>query len=111
VLDRPFNRGERVARGQQLGSVGAAGMVGNNGLPHVHMELHLHGRSGHIVPFSASNGGLPLDGWDLPFTDASNEHAMDSLIMSTNALSAAPPQAVLPPAMDPPTADALASTT
>jgi len=85
VLDRPFNRGERVKRGQQLGSVGAAGMVGNNGLPHVHMELHVAGRSSDIVPFSASEGGLPLDGWDLPATGASNEHASDGPILSTNA--------------------------
>src|SRR5258707_5354721 len=84
VLDRPFNRGERVRRGQQLGSVGAAGMVGNKGLPHVHMELHVAGRSSDIVPFSASEGGLPLDGWDLPATGANNEHASDGPILSTN---------------------------
>jgi hypothetical protein len=91
VLDRPFNRGERVARGQQLGVVGAPGMVGNNGAPHVHMELNVGGRSSNIVPFSTSNGGLPLDGWDLPATGAANEHASAGPIMSTNALAAAPP--------------------
>jgi hypothetical protein len=90
VLDRPFQRGERVVRGQQLGAVGAAGMVGNNGSPHVHMELHLGGRSSDIVPFSTANGGVPLDGWDLPATGASNEHAMDGPIMSSNAWAAAP---------------------
>jgi hypothetical protein len=97
VLDRPFNRVERVARGQQLGAVGAPGMVGNNGLAHVHMELHAGGRSSDIVPFSASNGGLPLDGMDLPFTGATNEHAMEGSIVSTNALGA-PPAAVAAPA-------------
>jgi hypothetical protein len=86
VLDRPFNRGERVARGQQLGSVGAPGMVGNNGLAHVHMELHVGGRSGEPVPFSASNGGLSLDGMDLSFTGATNEHAAEGPILSSNAL-------------------------
>jgi hypothetical protein len=85
VLDRPYTRGDRVKRGQQLGAVGAAGMVGNNGLPHVHIELHVAGRSSDIVPFSASEGGLPLDGWDLPATGASNEHASDGPILSTNA--------------------------
>jgi hypothetical protein len=60
-------------------------MVGNNGLPHVHVELHVAGRSTDIVPFSASEGGLPLDGWDLPSTGASNEHASDGPIVSTNA--------------------------
>jgi len=83
VLDRPFDRGEKVVRGQQLGTVGAAGMVGNNGLPHVHMELHQHGRSSDIVPFSASDGGLPLEGWDLPATGAENEHAGDGPIVSS----------------------------
>ena len=90
MLDRPFNRGERVARGQQLGTVGAAGMVGNNGTPHVHMELHGSGRSANIVPFSASNGGLPLEDVDLPFTGASNEHGGDGPLTSTNAAAPAP---------------------
>jgi hypothetical protein len=97
VLDRPFNRGERVARGQQLGAVGAPGMVGNNGLAHVHMELHAGGRSSDIVPFSVSNGGLPLDGLDLPFTGARNEHAVEGPILSTNALAAPPVAVVAPP--------------
>jgi hypothetical protein len=97
VLDRPFNRGERVARGQQLGAVGAPGMVGNNGLAHVHMELHAGGRSSDIVPFSVSNSGLPLDGMDLPFTGLTNEHGMDGPILSTNAL-AGPPTAIAAPA-------------
>ena len=98
VLDRPFNRGERVARGQQLGAVGAPGMVGNNGLAHVHMELHVGGRSSDIVPFSVANGGLPLDGMDLPFTGLTNEHAMEGPILSTNAL-AGPPAAIAAPAL------------
>src|SRR5260370_4008081 len=55
VLDRPFNRGERVARGQQLGAVGAPGIVGNNALAHVHMELHPSGRRTHLVPLSRGN--------------------------------------------------------
>ncbi|HEV7665523.1 MAG TPA: M23 family metallopeptidase [Chloroflexota bacterium] len=90
ILDRPFGRGERVARGQQLGTVGAAGMVGNNGTPHVHMELHGAGRSSNIVPFSLADGGLPLDGWDLPATGASNDHGGEGLLMSSNALASAP---------------------
>ena len=83
ILDRPFGHGEKVVRGQQLGTVGAPGMVGNNGLAHVHMELHVAGHSDQIVPFSASEGGLPLDGWDLPATGASNEHAGDGPIVSS----------------------------
>jgi hypothetical protein len=88
ILDRSFNRGERVSRGQQLGTVGAAGMVGNNGAPHVHMELHVGGRSSNIVPFSVSEGGLPLDGWDLPASGASNDHGGEGLLTSTNAAAA-----------------------
>jgi hypothetical protein len=109
LLDRPFNRGERVARGQQLGAVGAPGMVGNNGLAHVHMELHVGGQSSGNVPFSVSNGGLPLEGADLPFTGATNEHGSEGPIVSTNALAAAPvavapaapPSRVAPPPQKP----------
>lgn len=84
LLDRPFERGEKIHRGQQLGTVGAPGMVGNNGLAHVHMGLHMGGHSDEIVPFSAPEGGLPLDGWDLPASGADNEHAFDGPITSTN---------------------------
>jgi|SRR5579864_668234 len=83
MLDRPFAHGEKVVRGQQLGTVGAPGMVGNNGLAHVHMELHVAGQSDQIVPFSASEGGLPLEGWDLPATGATNEHAGDGPLVSS----------------------------
>jgi murein DD-endopeptidase MepM/ murein hydrolase activator NlpD len=88
VLDRPLDRGERVARGQELGTVGAPGMVGNNGTAHVHMELQVGGRDSDGVPFSASEGGLPLEGWDLPSSGAANEHGGEGPIVSTNALAA-----------------------
>jgi len=88
ILDRPFGHGEKVQRGQELGTVGAPGMVGNNGLAHVHMELHVAGHSDQIVPFSTSEGGLPLEGWDLPSSGATNEHAGDGpIISSTVALT------------------------
>ena len=58
-------------------------MVGNNGLAHVHMELHAGGRSSDIVPFSASDGGLSLEGWDLPATGATNDHAGEGPIVSS----------------------------
>jgi len=91
LLDRPYSRGEKVSRGQQLGTVGAAGTVGNNGLPHIHIELHQGGRSSDPVPFSPSNDGLLLEGADLPFTGAGGENVGVSFT-STNALAAPPAQ-------------------
>jgi hypothetical protein len=88
LLDRPFGRGERVVRGQQLGAVGEPGTVGNNGLAHVHMELHAGGRSSNPVPFSVSDGGLSLEGWDLPDTGVANDHESEGPIVSTNFLAA-----------------------
>jgi len=70
VLDRPYARGEKVSRGQVLGAVGEPGSVGNNGLAHVHLELHVAGRDADPVPFSPTGGGLTLDGIDLPETPA-----------------------------------------
>ena len=57
-----FRRGEAVARGQALGTVGAAGRLGNNGTPHVHLELHRGGQARDPVPFSAASGGLSACG-------------------------------------------------
>ncbi len=90
LLDRPYNRGERVARGQQIGTVGSPGTVGNNGTAHVHMELHLGGSGTNAVPFGSPDG-LPLEGQDLPVTGASNDHA-GVLLTSSNTISVAPPQ-------------------
>ena len=88
ILDRPFKRGEKISRGQRLGAVGAPGEVGNNGLAHVHLELHRGGRSSDGVPFSLPDGML-LEGVDLPFTGAVGENAGATLV-STNALASAP---------------------
>ena len=65
-----FRRGEAVARGQALGTVGAAGRLGNNGTPHVHLELHRGGQARDPVPFSAASGGLSLVGIDAPTAPA-----------------------------------------
>jgi hypothetical protein len=91
LLDRPFKRGEKIARGQVMGMVGEAGTLGNNGAPHVHMELQVGARNGNGVPFGAPDG-RPLEGVDLPATGARNEHASSALIMSSNTVSAAPAQ-------------------
>ena len=91
LLDRPYARGEKVARGQPLGVVGAPGTVGNNGTAHVHMDLHLGGGDANPVPFSPPDG-LLLEGVDLPATGAWNEHAGETLV-SSNAIASPPPAA------------------
>jgi hypothetical protein len=88
LLDRPFARGEKISRGQVLGTVGAPGTVGNNGSAHVHIELHEGGRSSTPVPFGLPDG-LLLDGQDLAATGAANEYA--SIVLTSSNLSAPPP--------------------
>jgi hypothetical protein len=89
LLDRPFPRGERVSRGQPLGTVGAPGTLGNNGSAHVHMELQRGSGSGNDVPFGSPDG-LPLEDAYLPATGARGEHA-GITIVSTNSISDPPP--------------------
>jgi hypothetical protein len=91
VLDRAYQRGEKVKRGQQLATIGAPGEVGNNGLAHVHPELHRGGRSSDPVPFSPSNDGVLLDGVDLPFTGATGQN-LEVTLTSSNTLSTTPLQ-------------------
>jgi Bacterial SH3 domain/Peptidase family M23 len=73
ILERGYRPGEAIARGQQLGTVGPAGSVGNNGAPHVHLELHRGRGANSPVPFSEPDG-LPLEGVHLPASGASGEH-------------------------------------
>jgi hypothetical protein len=86
LLDRPYARGEKLTRGQVLGTVGAPGTVGNNGSAHVHIELHKGGRSSDPVPFGLPDGML-LEGQDLPATGANNEYASTALTSSNSAAS------------------------
>jgi hypothetical protein len=90
LLNRSYRRGEAVARADPLGTVGAAGTLGNNGTPHVHMELHRGGLARGPVPFGPP-AGLPLEGVNLPTSGAYNEHALRAPIASTNG--AGPPAA------------------
>lgn len=94
VLDRPYARGERINRGQVLGTIGAAGEVGNNGTPHIHLQLQKGGRTNQPVPFAAPDG-LPLEGTDLPATGGRNENA-GGVLTSTNGVSAPPPPTPAP---------------
>jgi hypothetical protein len=85
ILDRAFARGETITRGQRLGTVGPPGAVGNNGTPHVHLELHAGGAP---VPFSPPDG-LTLEGVALPSSGSRNEHAGRAAIVSSNGDEAA----------------------
>ena len=40
VLNKAYGRGDSVTRGQTIGTVGVDGTVGNNGIAHIHYELH-----------------------------------------------------------------------
>ncbi len=83
LFHRAYRGGESIARGQSLGTVGPAGSVGNNGTPHVHLELHRGGQSSSPVPFSPPDG-LPLEGVALSASGAYNEHSRREPIVSTN---------------------------
>lgn len=83
ALSRPFKGGESVTRGQTLGTVGKAGTVGNNGVPHVHLELHRGNRVNDPVPF-AEPEGLPLEGISLPASSTTTVIARREAILSSN---------------------------
>jgi hypothetical protein len=83
IFSRAFSRGESITRGQTLGKVGPAGAVGNNGAPHVHLDLQRGGRASGSVPFSPPDG-LPLEGVALAATGSYNEHGRRDSIVSTN---------------------------
>lgn len=83
ILSHAFSRGESVTRGQLLGTVGAAGKVGNNGVPHIHMELHRGNGASDPVPFAGPDG-LPLEGKVLAAKETAGVVSRREAIMSTN---------------------------
>ena len=83
VFDRTFRSGETVRQGQRFGYVGPAGSVGNNGTPHVHMQLYAGGRGRAPLPFAYPNG-RPLNGVSLPDTGRYNAHGGVGPIISGN---------------------------
>jgi murein DD-endopeptidase MepM/ murein hydrolase activator NlpD len=100
LFHRSYSRGEWISGGQSLGRIGPAGTVGNNGTPHVHLELHRGGRAAAPVPFSPPDG-LPLEGVALPATGAYSEHTSRAPIASSNrtgsgAVAPSNPQAAVP---------------
>jgi hypothetical protein len=89
LFHRAYARGEWISGGQSLGRIGPAGTVGNNGTPHVHLELHRGGRAAAPVPFSPPDG-LPLEGVALPASGARSEHSSRAPIVSSNRAGSGP---------------------
>ncbi len=82
-LDRAYKSGDSVTRGQSLGTVGADGTVGNNGVAHIHYELHSGGRANSPVPF-AEPDGLLLEGVSLPASSTTAVVSKREPIVSSN---------------------------
>ena len=72
ILNRVMRPNEPIAAGASLGSVGADGRVGNNGVAHLHLSMHRtsdYGVTRVPAPFTAGSG-LPLEGMNLPASGA-----------------------------------------
>jgi hypothetical protein len=80
---RAFSRGDAIARGETIGTVGAPGTYGNNGVSHVHLELHKGGQANNPVPFAEPNG-LALEGIALPASSTTAVIAKRDPIVSSN---------------------------
>jgi len=82
-LNKAYDRSESVTRGQTLGTVGKDGSVGNNGVAHIHYELHSGNRSNSPVPF-AEPDGLLLEGISLPASSTTAVVSKREPIVSSN---------------------------
>jgi hypothetical protein len=89
VLNRAYKGGESIAHGQSLGTVGADGTVGNNGVAHIHLELHSGGRASNPVPF-AEPDGLLLEGESLPASSTTAVVSKRGPIVSSNRPGSGP---------------------
>jgi hypothetical protein len=93
VLNKAYGRGESVTRGQTIGTVGKDGTVGNNGVAHIHLELHNGGRANNPVPFAAPEG-LLLEGVSLPASSTTAVVSKREPIVSSNRPGSGPPAPV-----------------
>lgn len=76
MVARPFHVDDRVEMGQPVGTIGAAGTLGNNGLAHLHLSMHRTPDLGITripMPFALPDG-LPLDGISLPPDGTYNQY-------------------------------------
>jgi hypothetical protein len=83
ALGKAFAAGEAISKGQKVGTVGAPGTFGNNGVAHVHLELHRGASASSPVPFSEPDG-IPLDGVSLPASSTTAVIAKREPIVSSN---------------------------
>jgi len=80
VLNRVMRPDERIAAGQSLGTIGADGRVGNNGIAHLHLSMHRtpdFGVTRIPAPFAAGEG-IPLEGKNLAPDGSRNQFACPS---------------------------------
>ena len=63
-----LDRRDQIQSGEVIGSIAPDGLAGNNGIAHVHMAIHVNGRT---VPYS---GVYALEGHPLPATSQWNAY-------------------------------------
>ena len=73
--DPGLQRGQFVARGQQLGLVAPSFQAGNYGLPHLHIAIHRTRGSGLIEESVPFEGRFALEGKELPDTSEPNAYS------------------------------------
>jgi len=93
ILNHAYATDEKIQVGQALGTVGAPGLVGNNGTSHIHMQLYtLPGGARTPQPYAPPDG-IPLDGVTMSTDGSFNQWACPSLacsrLISTNPNSRA----------------------
>lgn len=90
ILNRPYNYGDRIQAGQSMGTVGAPGLVGNNGVSHIHMQLYtLPGGQRTPKPYAAPDG-LLLEGVSMPADGTFNQWACSGASCDKRFVSANP---------------------
>jgi murein DD-endopeptidase MepM/ murein hydrolase activator NlpD len=109
VLHRVMRPDERISAGMSLGTIGADGRVGNNGIAHLHLSMHRtpdFGVTRIPAPFSSA-GGIGLEGRNLTPDGSRNQLACPgascpgTLVSTLGSASAPTPVTSMPPASPP----------